>query len=251
MQKIYSYMRRAVNDYNMLSDGDRVAVAVSGGKDSLALLGGLAGLRRFIGIDFQLHAVTLDIGFVSEEDYSALGDYCRSLGVPWSLKKTDIGRIVFDIRKEPNPCSLCARMRRGALHDMAKDLGCNKIALGHHADDAAETLLMNLFNEGRIGCFSPVSYLSRKQLFMIRPLIYAPEKELAAVCRRLSLPVVKSGCPSDGTTSRERMKDLLFALDRENRGVRTRLIGAMERAGISGWHQPGTAHVFTDEAGIE
>ena len=179
MQRILGYMRKAVQEFDLIQDGDRIAVGVSGGKDSVALLVGLARLRRFIGIDFSLTALTLDPQFGGVPgDYSAIEELCAQLEVPYVLKRTQIGEIVFDARQESNPCSLCARMRRGALHDAAKEAGCNKIALGHHYDDVIETFLMNLFNEGRIGCFAPKTYLSRKDLWMIRPLVFAPEKEI-------------------------------------------------------------------------
>ncbi len=179
MQEIMGYIRRAVTEYGMITDGDTVAVGVSGGKDSVALLAGLAGVRRFIGISFTLKAITLDNQFGGiETDYGPIAALCERLGVEYILKRTDIGRIIFDERNESNPCSLCARMRRGLLHDTAKTNGCNKIALGHHYNDAVETFLMNLFNEGRIGCFSPVTYLSRKDLTMVRPLVFATEREI-------------------------------------------------------------------------
>ena len=239
MQQILGYMRRAITQYDMIRPGDRIAVGVSGGKDSVALLVGLARLRQFIGIDYQLHAVTLDPGFGGvEQDYSPIGQLCRQLEVPYLVKRTGIGPIVFDARQETNPCSLCARMRRGALHDTAKELGCNLVALGHHYNDAVETFVMNLFNEGRLGCFSPVTYLSRKDLTMIRPLIYAPEREIRAAVRRTGLPVVKNPCPVDGATQRQWMKEYLAGLEREHHGIKKRLFGAMVRGNVSGWGKP-------------
>ncbi|MBC8570699.1 tRNA 2-thiocytidine biosynthesis TtcA family protein [Zongyangia hominis] len=236
MQKMMGYMRKAITDYQMLQDGDRVAVGVSGGKDSVVLLTGLCRLRRFIGIDYQVVAVTLDPMFGGvPADYSAIETLCGELEAPFVLKRTDIGPVVFDIRKEPNPCSLCARMRRGALHDAAKEYGCNKIALGHHYDDAVETFLLNLFHEGRLGCFSPVSYLSRKDLTMIRPMIYAPERDVASAARRCQLPIVKSQCPADTFTQRQWAKDYLNELEKTHPGLKKRLFGAMVRGHISGW----------------
>ena len=236
MQEIMGYIRRAVEEYRMIEDGDTVAVGVSGGKDSVALLAGLAGVRRFIGIDFTLKAVTLDNRFNGEEgDFSPIADLCGSLGVEYILRRTDIGQIIFGERGESNPCSLCARMRRGVLHDTAKANGCNKIALGHHFDDAVETFLMNLFNEGRIGCFSPVSYLSRKDLTMIRPLIFATEREVRNAVNRTGLPVVKSKCPVDGCTERQWTKEFLYDMEKTHPGITKRIFGAIRRGHVSGW----------------
>lgn len=236
MQEIMGYIRRAVEEYRMIEDGDTVAVGVSGGKDSVALLAGLAGVRRFIGIDFTLKAVTLDNCFNGEEgDFSPIADLCGSLGVEYILARTDIGQIIFGERSESNPCSLCARMRRGVLHDTAKANGCNRIALGHHFDDAVETFLMNLFNEGRIGCFSPVSYLSRKDLTMIRPLIFATEREVRNAVNRAGLPVVKSKCPVDGCTERQWTKEFLYDMEKTHPGITKRIFGAIRRGHVSGW----------------
>lgn len=236
MQRILGMMRRAVADYHMLEDGDRVALGVSGGKDSVALLAGLARLRRFVGIEFELEAVTLDPMFEGvPTDYSPIAALCRELEVPYHVQETNIGEVVFDVRHEQNPCSLCARMRRGALHDAAKALGCNKIALGHHKDDAVETFVMNLFNEGRLGCFSPVSYLSRKDLTMVRPLIYAEERDILSAVRREGLPVVKSRCPADGATARQKTKEWLAGMEKEKPGLKKRLFTAMRDQHLSGW----------------
>lgn len=236
MQKMIGYMRKAITDYHMLENGDSVAVGVSGGKDSVTLLCGLAKLRSILGIDYKVVAITLDPGFGGEQtDYSPIQKLCDELGVPYIIKRTQIGEVVFDIRKEENPCSLCARMRRGALHDAAIEAGCNKVALGHHYDDAIETFMMNLFNEGRVGCFQPVTYLSRKNITMIRPMVYAPEKDIKSAVNRCELPVVKSKCPADGVTERTRMKEYLVNLDHEHRGIKKRIFGAMVRGHISGW----------------
>ena len=181
-------------------------------------------------------AITLDPRFGGVEgDYSSVAQMCSEAGVEYRLIPTDIGQIVFDIRKELNPCSLCAKRRRGALHNAAKDAGCNKIALGHHFDDAVETFMMNLLNEGRIGCFSPVTHLARCGLVQIRPMVMAPEKEIIRAARRLDLNVVKSKCPADGHTSRQRTKELLAELEKTNKGVTERIFGAMRRGKIDGW----------------
>ena len=211
VQRVMGYMRKAITEFRMIENGDRIAVGVSGGKDSVALLVGLQQLRRFIGIEYEVVALTLDPGFGGQEtDYSAIAALCAEYSIPYELRRTQIGKIVFDERKEKHPCSLCARLRRGALHDSAKELSCNKLALGHHFNDVVETFMLNLFKEGRIGCFAPVTYLSRKDLTMIRPLVFAPEKEISAAIRKNGLPVVKSICPADGATAREEMKSFLL-----------------------------------------
>ncbi|MBR4766751.1 MAG: tRNA 2-thiocytidine(32) synthetase TtcA [Clostridia bacterium] len=236
MQKLLGYIRSAVQDYNMIEDGDRIAVGLSGGKDSVALLASLAKLRSFYPKEFDLVAVTLDMRFGGEDtDYSALEDLCRKLDVPYVIKRTQLAEIIFDLREESNPCSLCARMRRGILHDTAKENGCNKIALGHHLDDVAETFMMNLLRGGTVDCFSPVTYLSRKDIYMIRPMIYARESDCARAVRRGELPVVRSKCPADGVTAREQAKELLNSLEKEYGDVRSKILGAMQRKNINGY----------------
>ncbi len=237
MRRILSYVRRAVDDYQMIEDGDRIAVGVSAGKDSLTLLAALAALKRFYPKRFELMAVTIDMGFPNT-DFSAVEAFCKEREVPYHVIPSEIYKIIFEVRKEKNPCSLCAKMRRGALHNAAKALGCNKIALGHHFDDAVETFMLNLFYEGRIGCFSPVTYLSRADLYMIRPMIYLPEKDIRYFSSHTTLPVVKSACPADGNTEREEMKKLLSELDRKNKGLRYRIFGAMQRGEIDGFKLP-------------
>ncbi len=233
-RRLLSYVRRAVDDFEMIHDGDRICVGISGGKDSLALLAGLAGLRHFYPKKFELVALTVDMGF-DGVDYSAIEALCRELNVPYHVKKTEIAQIIFDIRKEKNPCSLCAKMRRGVLHSTAKELGCNKIAFGHHFDDVVETFMLNLFHEGRIGCFQPVTYLSRADITLIRPLLYMPEKDVRYFANREKLPVVKSPCPADGHTEREEMKKLLDTLERQHKGLRHRIFGAICRGEIDGF----------------
>lgn len=236
MQKILGYMRKAIQEFDLIQNGDKIAVGVSGGKDSLVLLEGLVRLKRFIGIDYEVTAITLDPCFGGVDgDYSSVEKMCQRLGVDFVLKRTHIGEIVFDVRQETNPCSLCARMRRGALHDAAKEAGCNKIALGHNYDDAVETFVMNLFNEGRLGCFAPKSYLSRKNITMIRPLVFAPEKEVRNAAKRSGLEVVKSKCPADGHTSREETKRFLAERNKADKGFSDRIFGAVRRAGLDGW----------------
>ena len=236
MQKILGYIRKAIQEFDLIEDGDKVAVGVSGGKDSLVLLLGLYRLKRFIGIDFDIVGITLDPQFSGiQTDYSPIEEMCKELQIEYHIERTDIGRIVFDIRKEAHPCSLCARMRRGALHDTAKKYGCNKLALGHHNDDVVETFLMNLYIEGRIGCFAPKSYLSRKDITMIRPLVFAPEKEIKKAASKNEITIVKSRCPVDGHTKREEFKNMIKEKNRSDKGFSDRIFGALRRSGIDGW----------------
>lgn len=234
MQKMLSYVRRAVEQYHMINEGDTIAVGVSGGKDSLALLAALANLRRFYPNRFTLKAITLDMGY-EEMDFSPIARLCEQQGVEYIVRPTDIKTIVFDIRNEENPCSLCAKMRRGALNDTAKLHGCNKVALGHHYDDVIETMMMSLLYEGRINCFLPQTYLDRRDITVIRPMIYVPEAYVKSLVRRLELPVVHNPCPADGNTKREEIKQLLRTLERENHGVRQRIFGAIQRYPLRGW----------------
>lgn len=236
MQKLLSYMRSACQQYEMIKDGDRIAVGVSGGKDSMALLAAMADLRLFYPQKFELVAITLDPRFGGEDaDYSAIEDFCKEREIEYIIKRTQLAEVIFDIRKESNPCSLCARMRRGALHDAAKAAGCNKIALGHHLDDVAETFIMNLFNGGTLDCFMPVTYLSRKDIYMIRPMIFARESDCARVVRKGNLPIVKSKCPADGTTERQEVKEFLNSLEKKYGNVREKILGAMQRKEINGY----------------
>lgn len=236
MQKILGYMRRAIEEFDLISDGDSIAVGVSGGKDSLVLLCALAKMRRFYEKKYEVCAVTIDPKFGGVEgDYSAVERLCSELSMPYKIVKTDIGEIVFDIRKETNPCSLCAKMRRGALCDAVKEMGCNKLALAHNNDDAIETFIMNLFNEGRIGCFAPISYLSRMGVTVIRPLVFAPESAVMSCAKRNALEIVKSKCPADKTTKRQWTKEFLRELEHNDRGIKERIFGAMRRAEIDRW----------------
>ncbi len=236
IQRILSFTRRAVDDYEMISDGDRIGVGVSAGKDSLTLLLALAQLRRFYPKKFELVAITVDMGFEGM-DFSPIAELCREIDVPFVVVPTQISKIVFDVRKEKNPCGLCAKMRRGALHDECKRQGCNKLALGHHFDDVVDTFMLNLFYEGRLGSFSPVTYLSRKDLTMIRPMIYAQEKDVRYFVNRHPLPIIASPCPADKNTERESMKQLLLALERDNKGLRHRIFGAIQKAGLDGYKE--------------
>lgn len=236
MQALTGRVRAAIEKYAMISPGDSIGVGISGGKDSLALLCALAGLRGYLPQPFTLIALTCDPCFHgAATDYTPVAALCESLGVPYHIRRTELGRVIFEERKESNPCSLCARMRRGILHNMALEAGCNKVALGHHLDDAVETFYLNLFYGGRLGCFSPKSYLSRKGLWLIRPMIFCEEKEVAAAVRRAGLPVVKSACPADGATAREETKRWISTLSQEIPDLRAKTLGALERARLDGW----------------
>ena len=235
-QRLCGLMRKAIVQYDMLQDGDKVCVGVSGGKDSVALTLAMAQLQKYIDIKFDLVAVTLDPQFYSKAtDYSQLEELFREKGIEYVIKRTDIGPIIFDQRKEENPCSLCARMRRGALHDVAKELGCNKIALGHHLDDAIETFYMNLWNEGRIGTFSPVTYLSRKDVTMIRPMALAVESDVVAAVNQMKMPIVKSACPADGVTNRQNMKDFITEKCKTDPSFRAKSLNAFQKKDLDGW----------------
>lgn len=236
MQQILGYMRRAVVDYNMIEAGDKIAVGISGGKDSMILLKALREFQKYFKIPFDLVGVTIDPGFENRDgDFSRVQEFADKIGVEYVVKRTNLYEIIFDIRKEQNPCSLCARLRRGALHNATLEMGCNKIALGHHRDDAGETLLMNLFQEGRLACFSPVSYLSRKNITMVRPLVYVPERIIRNTSARLDIPIVKSKCPVDGTTMRGEMKQFILDREKNDPGFAKKIFGALKRSGISGW----------------
>ena len=237
LEKLSSLVRQAAERYGMIASGDRIAVGLSGGKDSAALLYVLAHLRRFWPDPFELVGVSVDPGFPDGEGmFSATADFCRELGVEYRIVKTDIYAVVFEGRREKNPCSLCAKMRRGALSGEMQSLGASKLALGHHMDDAAATFLMSLTEGGRIGCFSPVTVYADKGFSVIRPLIYCREREIRALVRAVPLPVEKSPCPADGETQRSETAALLRELDGRHRGIYARIVGAMERAGIDGWH---------------
>ena len=238
LKRLLSFVRRAVDDYGMIEENDVIAVGVSGGKDSLALLKALAEMRRFYPKKYEVKAITIDMGFEGS-DFSILEDYCRDLNVEYRIVKTDIAKIIFDIRKEPNPCSLCAKMRRGSLHLAAQEMGCNKVALGHHFDDVVETFMMNLFFEGRLGCFSPTTFLSNRKITLIRPMIYATEKDVVYFARRQELPIIKSLCPEDHNTERENMKNLLSELEKNNKGLRHRIFKAICKSNIDGFSEKG------------
>ena len=229
-------MRRAVEDYNMISEGDKIAIGVSGGKDSTTLLTVLSQLQKFYPARFDIEAITLTMG-IGNPDYSEVANLCKDLGVNYTIHETQIGKIIFDIRQEKNPCSMCANLRRGALHNVAKELGCNKVALGHHMDDVIETYMLSSLYEGRLHTFSPVTYLDRKDLYLIRPMIYSEEHQIRSYVKAHQLPIVNNPCPANGYTKRQYVKELLASLQKENREVKSNLFGAIKRAQLDGWHE--------------
>ena len=237
MQKLMGLVRRCVEDYEMIEDGDKIAVGVSGGKDSLVLLRLLAALRSYHNKKFTLQAITIDMGLGM--DYSGIEEMCRELDVPYTIIKTEIGPIIFDYRKEKNPCSMCSKMRRGALNQALLDLDCNKLALGHHFDDAVETFIMSLIYEGRISCFQPVTHLDRTGVIQIRPMLYIHEKTVASFAQRENLPVLQNRCPVDKHTKREEIKDLIFSLAKDYPDLKERIFGAMQRYPLAAWEPQG------------
>lgn len=224
MQKLLSKMRQAVNDFNLIEDGDKIAVGLSGGKDSLTLLHLLNLYKKFSPQKFELIAITLNPGDV---DNSPLHKLCKELDVPFYEIQTDIQKVVFDIRKEKNPCSLCAKLRRGALNSNAQQLGCNKVALGHHKDDAIETLMLSISYEGRINCFSPKSYMDKENITLIRPMVYITENSIKNVVKKYNFPVIHNPCPADKKTKREDMKNLIYELDHRIPGFKDNLFGSL------------------------
>ena len=237
MQKLMGLVRRCVEDYEMIEDGDKIAVGISGGKDSLVLLRLLAALRSYHNKKFTLQAITIDMGLGM--DYSGIEEMCRGLDVPYTIVKTEIGPIIFDYRKEKNPCSMCSKMRRGALNQALLDLDCNKLALGHHFDDAVETFMMSLIYEGRISCFQPVTHLDRTGVIQIRPMLYIHEKTVASFAQREDLPVLQNRCPVDKHTKREEIKDLIFSLAKDYPDLKERIFGAMQRYPLAAWEPQG------------
>lgn len=227
-------IRRCVDDYHMIEAGDTVAVGVSGGKDSLVLLMALNHLRTYYPKPFQLEAITIELGF-DGMDFDPVQDLCRELDVPYTRLKTDIKEIVFDVRKEDNPCSLCAKMRRGALCDALRDRGITKLALGHHFDDAVETFLLSLVYEGRISCFKSVTYMSRTGVWQIRPMLYAGEGRIANLAKSLELPIVENPCPQDRGSRRYEVKQLLRDMSRTYPDLRSKIFGAIQRLPLDGW----------------
>lgn len=234
LQKLMSLTRKAVDEFNLIEPGDKIAVGVSGGKDSLAMLYALHGLMRFYPNPFTIEVITVDLGHPDFESQK-IKELCDSLSLPFTLVKTEIAQIIFDERKESNPCSLCAKMRKGALNETAKKLGCNKVAYAHHKDDVVETMLLSLIFEGRFHTFSPKTYLDRMDLTVIRPLLYVNEADVIGFKNKYALPVEKSPCPVDGYTKRQYAKDLLSDLTKENPGTKERMFTAIMNGHIPGW----------------
>lgn len=237
MQRLIGLVRRCVEDYNMIQDGDRIAVGVSGGKDSLALLVFLAELRRYNHKHFDIEAITIDLGLGM--DYSGIEKLCKELEVPFSLVKTEIGSVIFEYRKEKNPCSMCSKMRRGALNQALLDRGLNKLALGHHYDDAVETFMMSLLYEGRISCFQPVTNLDRSGVIQIRPMLYIHEQTIDNFVKKRQLPVLTNRCPVDKYTKREEIKQLIYELSARYPDLKDRVFGAMQRYPLAEWEPKG------------
>ena len=238
MNKILSLTRRCVEDYDMIHPGDRIAVGVSGGKDSLTLLAALAKLREFYPVPYTVEAFTLDMGHADGRpgmDFSGVARFCQELDVPYTLLDSEIHHVIFDLRQEKNPCSMCAKMRRGALHNAMLERGITKIALGHHYDDAVETFFMSLIFEGRLSCFQPVTYLDRTGITQIRPLLYCGENLIRHTAERLNFPVVFNPCPADGNTKRQEIKELIYELQGRYPGLKARAFGAMQRLPLPEW----------------
>lgn len=234
MQKLLGLVRRCADDYHMIEAGDRIAVGVSGGKDSLALLVLLANLRKFYPKPFELEAITIDMGLPGM-DFTPVAALCEQLGVPYTVVHTQIGAVVFDWRREKNPCSMCAKMRRGALNEALLAHGFTKVALGHHYDDAVETFLMSLIYEGRLSCFQPVTLLDRTGVTQIRPMLYISEKTVAHFAEQMKLPVVENTCPADKSTKRQEIKDLIYSLCATYPDLKSRIFGAMQRLPLPAW----------------
>lgn len=236
LQQVLSIVRKAIDDYHMISAGDKIAIGISGGKDSLTLLYALSALRRFYPLKFDILAVTVDLGFANL-NLDRIQSLCEELQVEYQIIHTDIAKIVFEDRKESNPCSLCAKMRKGALNDAIKAAGCNKVAYAHHRDDVVETMMMSLIYEGRFHTFSPVTYLDRTDLTVIRPLMYMNEADVIGFVHKYEVPVVKSPCPADGYTKREYIKQLVKQINLENPGVKERMFTAIRSGNLKGWEK--------------
>lgn len=234
MRRLLSHVRRCVDDYKMIEDGDKIAIGLSGGKDSLSLLCALHALSVFYPKKFSLVAITVDMGYEGS-DFTGIQKLCNELEIEYKIIPSNLGELLFDIRKEKNPCSLCAKMRRGMLNEAAKNTGCNKVALGHHFDDLVETFMLNLIHEGRLGAFLPVTYLDRTDITVIRPMSLVPEKYLKYFSSKNALPVFFNPCPADKHTERETVKQLIASIEKEHKGFKHRVFGAMQKSDIDGW----------------
>lgn len=234
LQKLLGYVRKAVDDYNMIEDNDKIAIGLSGGKDSIALLMAFKHLQYFYPKKFGLEAITVSLGFEGL-DLKPMVDLCSKLGINYTIEYTSIGQIVFENRKEKHPCSLCSTMRKGALNTVAKKLNCNKVALGHNKDDIIQTFFLSLFYEGRLNTFAPVTYLDRKKLYSIRPLMYARENEIKSFITKNEIQVVKNPCPANGNTKREEIKKFIYETERNYKDLDEMVFGAIKRSKINGW----------------
>ena len=248
LQQLLSRVRKAVDDYHMIEEGDKIAIGISGGKDSLTLLDALHSLQFFYPHRFQLVALTVNLGF-DNLNLEKIATLCAEKNMEYRIIDTDIAKIIFEDRKESNPCSLCAKMRKGALNTVAKEMGCNKIAYAHHMDDIVETMMLSLIYEGRLHTFSPVTYLDRMDLTVIRPLAYVREADVIGFVNKNKIPVVKSPCPADGYTKRQYVKDLLKKLNQENPGVKNRMFTAIQNSNLTGW-QPQKISTVEDQSAI-
>jgi tRNA 2-thiocytidine biosynthesis protein TtcA len=236
VQRFLSRLRRCIDDYNLINEGDKIAVGLSGGKDSTALLLGLSEFRRFYPKSYELFAITADLGFEGM-DFTPLKNYCADINVPYKIIKTDIKELVFDVREEKNPCSLCSKMRKGALNDAIKEEGIKKLALGHHFDDAIETCVMSLFLEGRFHCFKPLTYMSRADTYQIRPMLYVRENELESLAETMKLPIIKSSCPVDRRSKREEIKQTVAKLEKTYPDIRQKIFTAIKGLPLEGWEK--------------
>ncbi len=245
MEQFTGLVRRCVEDYDMIRDGDTIAVGLSGGKDSMALLCALNSLRRYYPHHFELVGVTVGLGF-PDMDFSPVRAFVESMGVPYYFVQSDIADVVFRERQEKNPCSLCAKMRKGAFHDKLKELGANKAALGHHMDDAVETFLLSLIYEGRISCFEPVTHMDRSGITQIRPMLYAEEKRITGLARKYAFPIVESTCPMNTTSKRNLVKNYMYEISRERKDFKIKTFRAMQRLPLHGWE---TVRQEEDHAG--
>lgn len=235
LKRLLSLVRKAIDDYQLIQDGDRIAVGISGGKDSLALLYAMKHLQRFYPAKYDLMAVSVDLGFEGF-DLTPILELCKKLDVPYEIVHTDIAEIVFEMRKEKSPCSLCAKMRKGALYEAVKAKGFDKIAYGHHQDDVVETMMMSLIYEAHFHCFQPSTYLDRMGVTVIRPMLYVPEADVIGFKNNYQLPVVKNPCPVDGYTKREYVKNLIREINKEAPGVKDRMFTAVVNSSLKGWN---------------
>ncbi len=234
IKRLSGLVRKAVDDYELIDEGDHIAVGVSGGKDSLTLLVALSNLKRYYPKHFDIHAITVDLGF-GNQDFGSISDFCAKLDIPFDIIPTDIAKIVFDVRGESNPCSLCAKMRKGSLNKYAKEIGCNKVAYAHHRDDVIETMMLSLLYEGQFYAFPPKTFLDRTKLWVIRPMIYVTEADIIGFKNKYELPVCKNPCPADGNTKRQYVKDLVNSINRDNPGVRKNMFHAIQYGNIIDW----------------